>query len=166
MINTAAPEPATTAASSVASCPVGWGSLPKAGSSTILRTIGQLRAGQHDCYDRLVIDLDGAPVRYSVKYVSQFVNPNSGLPVALAGDGDIMITLYAAPAGFPWVNRPPITPSTYAGWKTFRDVKWASTFEGVTTIGLGVRARLPMRVFTLTNTDGGARLVIDVAHHW
>jgi len=35
-----------------------------------------------------------------------------------------------------------------------------------TTIGLGARARLPFRVFTLSGPGQGSRLVIDVAHRW
>jgi hypothetical protein len=42
----------------------------------------------------------------------------------------------------------------------------AGSFEGLTTIGLGVRAKLPFRVFTLNGPDGHSRLVIDVAHRW
>lgn len=52
------------------------------------------------------------------------------------------------------------------GWDTFRQVAWAGSFEGQTTIGLGVRARLPFRVFVLDGPSGGSRLVIDVAHFW
>jgi hypothetical protein len=48
-----------------------------------------------------------------------------------------------------------------AGYRTFRQVAWAGSFEGYTTAGLGVRARLPFRVFTLPG-----RLVVDVAHRW
>jgi hypothetical protein len=33
-------------------------------------------------------------------------------------------------------------------------------------IGLGVRARLPMRVFNLAGPGSRSRLVIDVTHHW
>ncbi|MDQ1596268.1 MAG: hypothetical protein QOH40_2824, partial [Arthrobacter pascens] len=40
------------------------------------------------------------------------------------------------------------------------------SFEGYTTLGLGVRARLPFKVFTLAGPGSGSRLVIDVAHHW
>jgi hypothetical protein len=36
----------------------------------------------------------------------------------------------------------------------------------ITKIGLGVRARLPFRVFALAGPGGGSRLVIDVAHRW
>jgi hypothetical protein len=52
------------------------------------------------------------------------------------------------------------------GYSTFRQVAWAGSFEGQTTIGLGVRARLPMRVFVLPRDGGGHRVVIDVAHRW
>ena len=53
-----------------------------------------------------------------------------------------------------------------AGYRTFRQVAWAGDFEGQTTIGLGVRARLPMRAFVLSSPDGGHRVVVDVAHRW
>ena len=33
-------------------------------------------------------------------------------------------------------------------------------------LGLGVRARLPMRAFVLDGPGDGTRLVIDVAHRW
>jgi hypothetical protein len=33
-------------------------------------------------------------------------------------------------------------------------------------VGLGVRARLPFRVFKLDGPGEGSRLVIDVAHQW
>jgi hypothetical protein len=48
-----------------------------------------------------------------------------------------------------------------SGYRTFRQVAWAGSFEGVTTVGLGTRARLPFRVFTLPG-----RVVVDVAHRW
>jgi hypothetical protein len=34
------------------------------------------------------------------------------------------------------------------------------------TLGLGVRGRLPFRVFTLDGPGAGSRIVIDVAHRW
>jgi hypothetical protein len=42
----------------------------------------------------------------------------------------------------------------------------AGSFEGVTNVGLGLRARLPFRVFTLSGPGSTTRLVIDVAHAW
>jgi hypothetical protein len=53
-----------------------------------------------------------------------------------------------------------------SGFTTFRQVAWAGSFEGQSNIGLGVRARLPFRVFTLDGPGTASRLVIDVAHQW
>jgi hypothetical protein len=69
-----------------------------------------LRAGGHDCYDRLVFDAPGPARGYHVSYV---------------------------------------------------DETWAGSFEGTTSVGLGVRARLPFRVITLAD-----RILVDVAHFW
>ncbi len=46
------------------------------------------------------------------------------------------------------------------------DLAGPGTFEGYTTVGLGVRARLPFRVFELAGPGTGSRLVVDVAHRW
>ena len=53
-----------------------------------------------------------------------------------------------------------------AGFRTFRQVSWAGSFEGLTSVGLGVRARLPFRVFVLSGPGSGSRIVVDVAHTW
>jgi hypothetical protein len=53
-----------------------------------------------------------------------------------------------------------------AYYRTFRQDVLAGSFEGITTIGLGVRARLPFRVFVLAGPGSGSRLVVDVAHRW
>ena len=65
------------------------------------------------------------------------------------------------------VRHPSISPvplPTVPGFSTFRSVTNAGSFEGQTTYGLGVRARLPFRVFTIAGGHG--RIVVDVAHHW
>ncbi|MGB3593939.1 MAG: hypothetical protein WA994_07205 [Ornithinimicrobium sp.] len=54
-----------------------------------------------------------------------------------------------------------------SGYRTFRQVRWAGSFEGQTTFALGVRARLPFRAFTLYDASSDtSRLVVDVAHAW
>lgn len=54
-----------------------------------------------------------------------------------------------------------------SGFRTFRQLAFGGSFEGNTTLGLGVRARLPFRVFVLPATTlGTQRLVVDVAHRW
>jgi len=48
------------------------------------------------------------------------------------------------------------------GYRTFRQVLW----NGPGELDLGIRARLPFRVFALDGPGSGSRLVIDVAHRW
>jgi hypothetical protein len=56
------------------------------------------------------------------------------------------------------------------GFPTLRQVAWAGDFrdDSTTTIGIGVRARLPMRVFILPATaeHSQQRVVVDFAHRW
>lgn len=171
----AVPAPAVAPAAAVTTtCHVTWGSLPKSGYDygNISDYIVNVRSGQHACYDRLVIDIaDGRPrVGYSVRYVSAVYTEGQGKIVPLRGGAKLQIVL-TAPTYNPFTGRPtylPRNPSelvNVTGYRTFRQVAYAGSFEGQTTIGLGVRARLPMRVFVL-QTDSLQRLVIDVAHTW
>ncbi len=154
-------------------CGITWGSLDKTASGATLGPITNVRAGQHDCYDRLVVDLNApnGSAGYVVKYVSQVTNDPTGDPVPLAGGAFLQITVFAPDydvnTGQP-VYQPadPADLANVTGFQTFRQVAHAGSFEAVTTIGLGVRARLPFRVFTLAGPGDGSRLVIDVAHFW
>ena len=94
-----------------------------------------------------------------MRYVSAVTSPGSGLPVAVSGGAKIQVTVNA-PSTLGMSTR------TFSGWRTFRQLKNVGSFEGYTDYGLGVRARLPMRAFVLTDADGGRRLVVDVAHQW
>ena len=96
----------------------------------------------------------------------------TGDPVPVRG-GAVLQVIVRAPAhnehGATYQPADPREVVGVSGWSTFRQVAWAGTYEGQTTLALGVRARLPFRVFTLAgtpNTDHTPRLVIDVAHRW
>jgi hypothetical protein len=164
---------ATAPAATAAACSVAWGSGAKANGSLGGRQITNVRAGRHTCYDRLVIDLNAHSthaVGYDVRYVSQVYQDGSGKVVPLRGGAKIQIVVLA-PAydthGAPTYN--PANDSELASvsaFSTFRQVAFAGSFEGQTTIGLGVRARLPMRAYRVDGPGHGQRLVIDVAHHW
>ena len=163
LATTAGAATASPDASAAPYCGITWGSLPKGTSPSYLWSGGVTgtRAGQHACYDRLVVDL--APghgrVGYSVRYVGTVTDPGSGLPVPVAGGARLQVTVDA-----PSTLR--TTTRTFPGWGAFRQLTTIGSFEGYTDYGLGVRARLPMRAFVLTDADGGRRLVVDVAHHW
>ena len=135
-------------------CSVTWGSLAKTVTSHSSATLTGVRAGRHACYDRLVLDLSRAGGSYRVRYVSAVRDQGRGAVVPLRGGAFIQIDCQV-----PATRRPAMPNVT--GYTTFRQVAWGGSFEGYTTIGLGVRARLPFRVFLSTN-----HLVVDVAHHW
>lgn len=151
-------------------CGISWGSLPKTSTSTAMPgTVIGVRAGRHACFDRLVIDVRGRVAGHDVRYVDAVRTDGAGTLVPLSGGADLQIVV-RAPA-YDSNGRATYRPTNPArlvdvtGWSTFRQVAWAGSFEGSTTIGLGVRARLPMRVFVLPGTDV-SRVVIDVAHRW
>lgn len=155
-----------SASASTAGCPtVYWGSLPKAASPTATGHLTNIRAGRHECYDRLVLDFVGTNDGYNVQYVSEVVHDGSGIPVPLRGGAKLRIVVNS-PAYDDYGNPTyrfsnPSELVNVTGFSTFRQVAWAGSFEGQTTVGLGVRARLPFRVFTLPG-----RVVVDVAHTW
>ena len=79
---------AAPASATSVTCPVVyWGSLPKAApSSGPTGSIFDVRTGEHSCYDRIVVDVNGSdPVGYDVRYVDNVYIDASGDPVTLAG---------------------------------------------------------------------------------
>ncbi|CAM5325763.1 hypothetical protein SGLAM104S_03566 [Streptomyces glaucescens] len=128
------------------------------------------RQGRHACYDRLVIDVPGAGkgVGYRVGYVERLHQDGSGRPVPVAGKAVLEIRVMA-PAYDPETGAPtypgragrPLPGVDLTGYRTFRDARFAGSFEGESQLGLGLRARLPFRV-----TQTADRVVVDVAHNW
>jgi len=151
-------------------CGITWGSLDKSASTASNAPVTNLRSGRHDCYDRLVVDVAGSRAGYTVRYVSAVTAQGSGNVVPLRGGAFLQIDL-TIPA-YDSSGRPTYNPGNQrelvdlAGYRTFRQAAWGGSFEGYTTVGLGVRARLPFRVLTLEGPGSGSRLVIDVAHQW
>ena len=94
---------------------------------------------------------------YHVDYVTALTADGSGDPVPVEG-GAILRVIARSPAydnhGSATVDPEVVDATDVSSHPTFRDVAWAGSFEGQTTLGLGVRARLPFRVFTL---DGPRR---------
>ena len=154
-------------------CETQWGSLVKQKAPYTGKQIVGVRSGRHQCFDRLVIDINGdggGTPGYIVSYVKTVRKDGSGFKVPLRGGAHLSI-IVKAPAHddggrvtYRTTNEKELV--TVGGYRTFRQVAWAGTFEGQTTIGLGVRARLPMRTFVLSGPAGGHRVVVDVAHRW
>ncbi len=158
-----------TTANAAPYCGITWGSLAKSAAPLQAGPVTGVRAGRHTCYDRLVIDVKGKAPGYTVRYVSTMTADGSGAVIPLRGGAKLSVTANApayTPSGtatFNPANKKEVVNVT--GYQTFRQVAWAGSFEGYTTLGVGVRARLPFRTFTLQDATT-SRLVIDVAHRW
>ena len=151
-------------------CGLTWGSLPETAESYAGPPVVAARAGRHTCWDRMVFDLRGAPPGYDVRYVSLVRQDGSGAPVPVAGGATLQIHIHAPAYDANYRATLPVRAGAsypaVAGFRTFRQSRYAGSFEGRTTFALGVRARLPFRVFTLPGPGSGSRLVVDVAHFW
>ncbi|PVU82100.1 hypothetical protein DDP54_02720 [Cellulomonas sp. WB94] len=152
-------------------CGIRWGSLTKTDPAMSSAPMTAVRTGRHACYDRLVIDVAGPAGGYTVGYVSQVAAEGSGLAIALRGRAFLQIVVHdpAYDVNTGTATYTPANPkelAKVATYRTFRQVAWGGSFEGYTTIGLGTRARLPFRVFTLDGPGTGSRIVVDVAHRW
>jgi len=161
-------------ASARRSCRQSWGSQAKQlgnnspGFPPTLLT--GVRTGRNVCFDRLIFDLAGPAIGYRVEYVAQVTADGSGDPIPLRGGAFLQIGL--ATAAYGDAGQPTYQPADASNivdvrrFTTFRQVALDGTFEGITTLGLGVRARLPFRVFVLPGPGSASRVIIDVSHRW
>ena len=157
-------------ASAASYCGLDWGSLGKTAPGMSTASVTNVRTGQQYCFDRLVVDLDGPLKGYTVGYVPEIIQDPTGFTIPVYGSARLQVTVNAPSCDS--TGNPTYNPaakaelSSVAGYQTFRQVVYAGSFEGSTSIGLGVRARLPFRVFTLDGPGAGSRLIVDVAHFW
>jgi len=171
-VSTATATTATTAtAPTCATTTTGWGSGTRSLSRMTTAPITSARAGRQACFDRMVVDIRGRGAGYTVRYVSQVLSEGQGAVVPLRGGARLAVVV-TAPAYNVTTGRSTYRPANprelanLAGFSTFRQIAWGGTFEGYTTIGVGVRTRLPMRAFIANGPGTGSRVIIDVAHHW
>jgi hypothetical protein len=147
-------------------CGIRWGTLPEQRTPGSTGAITDVRTGRHACFDRLVIQVSGDADGYFVRYVRRVRQDGSGTPVPVRGGARLEVIVTAPPIPTDSWFLPNGELLDPRGYRTFRHLAWAGAFEGQSTFGLGVRARLPFRVFTLDGPGTGSRVVVDVAHRW
>ena len=151
-------------------CGIRWGSVAKAGGTASEHPLGAVRTGRHQCFDRVVFELDGRANGYEVRYVSSLRTEGGGQQLGVAGGAILQVHLKANVfdqlGHVHYAKRPGAHVAKVGGYRTLRDVVYAGCFEGQTTFGVGTRARLPFRVLTLAGPGAHSRIVVDVAHRW
>ncbi|MEV5963130.1 hypothetical protein AB0L70_15280 [Kribbella sp. NPDC051952] len=131
--------------------------------------LASMRAGRHACFDRVVFDLTGGPTTYTARYVSNIFRPGAGHVVPLRGGAKLEIMLGAREFDDDghWAYQPEDSDiPNVTGYRTLRQIEYVGSRETEAWIGIGVRARLPFRVFTLDGPGSGSRVVVDIAHRW
>lgn len=152
----------TASASHTPYCGITWGSGPKSLAAMGTGEVDGIRTGRHECFDRVVVDIDGPPAGYLVQYVPQVTADGSGAPVTVPGKAKLQFVVHHN-------NFSPIhvgqSVANVNGYRTLRSVVYAGSFEGYTTYGVGLRnGPLPFRVFTIPGGHG--KIVLDIAHKW
>ncbi|HYY10648.1 MAG TPA: hypothetical protein VE781_06885 [Kineosporiaceae bacterium] len=151
-----------------ASCGAAFTTAGKSRAAAAGAPLVGVRAGRHTCFDRLVLEFSGRVTGYRVQYVTRVTVDGSGATVPLAGAARLQLTVQAPAydaaghATFAPADRAHVAGVT--GFAAFRQVAWAGSFEGSTSLGVGVRQELPFRVLVLAGPGGHTRLVLDVAH--
>jgi hypothetical protein len=151
-------------------CGITWGSLAKSAAPMNQSPIVDARVGRHACWDRVVFDIAGSVgVGWSVSYVDTVTVDGSGQALDVPGGARLEVILnHPADDGTEPTFRHAVNAevANVARFSTLRSVVWGGAFEGRSTLGVGVRARLPFRVFALDGPGGDSRIVLDVAHRW
>lgn len=148
---------------------VAWGSNAKHAVRMSGAEIRRVRTGAHRCFDRMVIDLASAPAAGWHVHYGTVTRPGTGSPIPLRGNADLEVVALAPAYGASGHSlfRPanPLEVANVSGYRTFRQVAFGGSFEGESTFGIGVRSRLPYRVFAVSGPSGH-KLVVDIAHRW
>jgi LPXTG-motif cell wall-anchored protein len=125
-----------------------------------LPTLTGLRAGRHASFDRVVFQLDGPIPSYSVRYVPAVRLDGSGGPLQLPG-GEFLEVVVRAPTHDD-DGRPVLSPTRLRpDFPAVLEVNAPGSFEGQTTVGIGVASRVGFRVQELADPT---RIVVDLAH--
>jgi hypothetical protein len=149
-------------------CRIDWGVRPKMAADTANGELTNIHAGRYTCYDRMVFDMKGPASGFYVGYASDVYIQETGQKVPVLGGAKLRIV----------VSAPDHDPTTFqvsynatpgkklpnidlTGYKTFREAKYAGSYEAQTTIALGVQSQQPFRAYQLNN-----QVIVDVAHSW
>ncbi len=124
--------------------------------------IRDVRAGAHEGYDRIVIELSGdATAGYRAGYEANPAEQGRGMPITHPGDQALV--LYVAGVGYPFeLGVEDLTVGTLSPEKTGAvvQVKGVGMFEGEAQYVISIKGeRRPFRVFQL---DDPQRIIVDV----
>lgn len=117
-----------------------------------------VRPGRHECFDQITFDVaTTAKVGFVAGYVPVATQDGSGFEVPVAGGAVIQLSIDAPSPelliGYGYT----------ADWPALKEIKFAGSFEGMTTFAIGVASVRPFAVEHHPNGDT-MRVVVYIAH--
>ncbi|MEU7788864.1 hypothetical protein [Amycolatopsis sp. NPDC049159] len=167
--HTTAPPPATPSCAET----TGWRTDARSSETSSRDALHLVRPGRHACFDRVVFDVNGpAEAGYAVRYVPVVTSDPKGDPLPVPGGAALEVVVRAPALGTDDAGHQPGRTLAAVGdtlvstpsWPALRAVRFAGSFEGQCAFAVGVRAKLPFRVFTQAGPDRIRRVVVDIAH--
>jgi hypothetical protein len=159
------------AAAAAPYCGITWGSTSRTAGALSTAPLIATRTGRHDCFDRVVFEFDGPVTGYSVHYGETYTD-GEGLALSpyTAGGAVLAVSLrapsYDDSRAATYPHRTGDHVANVLRYRTLRDVIFGGSHEGYTTFAVGVRARLPFRLFVEPGPGTHSRIVLDIAHQW
>jgi hypothetical protein len=151
-------------------CAEAWASTETSVPALSTAPTTAVDVGTDTCADRVEFVVDGPAAGYWVSYVDAVVQDGSGAELPVPGGARLQVQLHhpsydqSGQATLP--ARAGAQLADVAGYPTLRSVVFGGSFEGYSTFGVGVRARLPFRVSTMDGPGSRSRIVLEVAHRW
>lgn len=148
-----------TTASALPPFSVGQRVSPPTGN-TLQAELHGLKIFCHPTFDRFVIRARYGTPGYRVQYVPQIIHDSSGELIQLLGTRRLRVIVRPARAHTE-IGSSLVPNVVTANCPQLLQLKNAGDFEGIVTIGIGVKQLRPFRVFRLANPT---RIVIDIQH--
>lgn len=131
------------------------------GTPPPIGTLVDVRAAEHEGYDRIVFEFEGTPPDYRVEYVENPTHCASGEPVDVQGNAVLAVSFDPADAhteaGEPTLDFQSISP----GLPSIVEAVQTCDFEAHLTWVVGLGAQVDFRV---TEVENPLRLAVDIAH--
>ncbi|HVD00741.1 MAG TPA: hypothetical protein VNG93_06285 [Candidatus Dormibacteraeota bacterium] len=139
--------------------PADFACADASGGMVAVSTVSDVRVGQHEGYDRFVIEFGGGVPDYTVVRQNSATfqsGGGKGDQYTLEGDAGVMVTIHSVSN---WTSSSGPTEFT-PEYPFLHQAKRIESYEGYQQWALGVHSMPCLRVFTL---DSPSRLVVDIA---
>ena len=133
------------------------------GQDMVSGPIADVLPSAGSCYDTIVFRIASSEAPgFVARYVPQVTDDPTGVPVPLFGLADLQLTIYAPVDGASWNGYEYRTGGEYG---SLRHIKFAGSFEGVTTFGIGVKDKVPFAVeYSRDESNGTGTVIVYLAH--